>query len=501
MAQGDSWEIAVATPVKNNKFIYGKNYSGVLSQEIAAANTSQFYYSHALYPELIDILQYQDAILLGPSSKSAYRGESEHIQVTGIEKWNPGVEHKIWSRFRNNVNQYNAGDPITIYGSGLGGGWEIPSYMKSYIQAEGIRTGPISKQKVVYYTGGSIVINEIDGKYWVEIPIGQTSANDFRFGLDLAGDFFEYVKTPISNAGIMEFGIDDSGPSDFYVLLGDWHRGGWRKEFAQRLSIEIKKDMGSGSIFQQSLLTYGSAGNLGEKSLLIPYQYYRFGGKVYFDTSKLREIDFLENFNMLMILRQHGYHREDGEYLWTYMATTASEANKWLDFSTVNLLKSGVSNISAPTVSLWLENNSIGDGDAHPTGYSYGNIHLYVDELWVEHAGGVNYADTDGCLDFGRYCVWPEQGSIELNEIEDVTTLNYKRKRLQIRCRFPMVSQTFWDQMEIILSWQQRGFSINIHPYLNDIPNVLTGKIAIRDLKKESWDLSTRSFTLEFTED
>lgn len=502
--EGNSWEIGIAVPVKNNKFIFGKNYSAVLSQEVSSTNERQFYYDHNLYPELIDVLQYQDSILLGPSTQTNYKSESEHIQVTGIERWNDVTNiYKIWSRFKNNTNLYNSNDPITIYGMGLAGGWEIPTAMKTYVKAQGIRVGAISRHIVEHYltSNGNITVVNSGGKYYVKIPIGDNDVNQFRFGLDLAGDFLDYIKTPIDENGLIEFAISSTGEIEYYVLLGDWHRGGWRKEFAQRLSIEIKKAMSSGTIFSQSLLTYGSNGNIGEKSLLVPYQYYRIGGKVYIDASKLRDIDLIEGFNLMMLLRPHDYHRENTEYIYKNIIDVSTDANKWLDFSTVSLLKSGIHNTSAPSISLWLQNNTIGLEDAQAAGYSYGFIHLYVDELWAEHAGGVNYANTDGCLDFGRYCVWPEQGSIELNYIDEVTTLNYKKQKLQIRCRFPLVSQTFYDQLEIILSWQKRGYSINIHPYLYDVPNTLTGKIYIRDIKKESWDLSKRSFTLEFIED
>lgn len=503
-SQGDSWQIGVAIPIKNNKFIFGQNYNGVLSQEVSSLTTKEFLYSNTLYPEMVDVVQYDDSILLGPSTKSGYVGESEHIKVTGVEKYSESI-HKIFSKFSVNTNKYNSGDPITIYGTGLAGGWEVPTSMKTYVTAQGIRSGAISRQFVQNYSGATKYHTQPRaGYYQLNVPIGGVDANDFRFGLDITNGIsgFEYVKTPITAGGEMEFAVGTSSITELYILLGDWHRGGWRKEFAQRLGIEIKKDMSSGSIFQQSVLSYGNAStNLGEKSLVVPYQYYRIGGKVFIDTSKLRIIDYGDGFHFLFILRPHSYHREDSEYIWTYISTDSNDSNKWIDFSGISLLKSGISNLSSPLVSVWLQNNSIGSGDGYPTGYSYGHLHLYTDELWVEHAGGVNYSDQDGCLDFGRYCVWPEQGSIEIGYIEDPTSLNYKRRRMQISARFPLVSQAFWDQLEIVLGWQQRGHSINIHPYLNDVPNVLTGKISVSDIKKESWDLTKRSFTLTFIED
>jgi hypothetical protein len=508
MAQGNSFELAVALPIKNNKFEFGQIKTALISEALSTNTSKSVKYSNLLYPGLQNHIQYGDSIMLGPSSNPSYKDERESLIVSGVEAWQPG-EYKIHLKRKANTNKFNAGDQITAYTTGLAGGWEIPSGMSSFVKAMGIKNGPISQQKAVVYNNSEGVVGTVTGsggKYRLSIN-RDGMGSQFGFGLDLLDyDYLEYLLSPLNSNNYMEFGITQvpSPTASFKVLLGDSHRGGYRKDYAQRLDLDLIKGMWNGAIIRQKLLFYGNSSDYLQDSLLIPYQYYRIGGRAYIDTLH-SSIPHGGGWNFYLMLRPHENVRPDSgndEEVLIKIGESSSNMNSWFNFSTIGMLKSGISPLSPPQLVVWFQNSSMGAGDGQADGYNYGKLHLYLDELWVEHAGGINYANTDGCLKFSRYNVWPEQGSIELGKIavSDTESLDRTRSKQYFKARFDYVSQTFWDQLQRIISWQERGFLLNLHPYINDMPNTLTGKISISDVRKDSWDLTLRSFTLEFLE-
>jgi hypothetical protein len=202
---------------------------------------------------------------------------------------------------------------------------------------------------------------------------------------------------------------------------------------------------------------------------------------------------------MTLTLRPSEIVRDVGgvfESLFVTFANLPSHNDTWTEFSTVGLLKSGISNESPPSLNIWFGNNGIVANNA-------GALNLYIDDLFVEHAGGVQYANVDGCLDFGRYSLWPDEESIKIEKVtrEGTSSLYGQKERYVVSCRFNFASQAFWDQFELLMEWQEKGFLLNLHPYINDLPNSLMGRVTIKDYAKDNWDLSLRSFTMEFTEE
>ena len=67
-------------------------------------------------------------------------------------------------------------------------------------------------------------------------------------------------------------------------------------------------------------------------------------------------------------------------------------------------------------------------------------------------------------------------------------------------CKFSDVSQSFYDVLLEFQRLQKKGHTMNIHPNVDDLPNVLRGIFKISGVDKNQWDLSLRSFNFEFVE-
>lgn len=512
MAQGSSWELAVAVSLKNPKFEIGTNFNAAI-QETVGTSTLWIKIDRTSYPQSEHVLQYNDQLLLGPSSVEVDKSETETAQVSGFEPWNASIG-KIHLRNKEGLTyQYNAGDPLTFYGNGIAGGWFVPTAMKDYVLSEGIKMGLVSRHVLgSYLNSGSNPppIGYYNFQQNGSLPYltfkKADGVDDYGFFIDWISDYQEYLINPLDSNDLGHFAVKNGYVNDSltkYILYGDYHKGGWRKDFAQRLKLQLKQGMPSGYIFQQNLVRSGNE-NRRERTLLVPYQYYRMGAKIFCDTTYHgTEFEFVEDgvYDIsLQVLPMSSLRSgvSGVQYLSTDLPGYA--ADTWIDWtSSIQLLKSGMSNIEDPFIALKFTNAGIpGAGGIH-----HGDLIMYLDNMWLEHAGGVNYASTDGCLKFSRYSVWPEHESIKIEkrERDGIYHLFGKKYRHFITCKFNYVSQEFWDQFEILMSWQERGYSLNLHSYINDLPTVMTGKMFIKDYSKDSWDLGLRTFTVEFLED
>lgn len=510
--QGNSWQLAVAVPVKNHKFEFGQNYVCVLQAGIDA-NAQYIQIDNSVYTGADLIIQHRNQILLGPSSHPDNRGATEHVTVSGAYPLPTAGNTKFYLLNKNNKYKYDAGDRVSFYGTGLAGGWEVgvtdwKDAYKRFFTAQGIQKGAISTNYWPYFQRYFTVG---EGQYWYYNTASGTYmklhriSTDFEFILDLDstyGNKIQYIIDPIyleSGGYYSRIAVEfQQYLSDFYALLGDYHRGGWRKQYAQRIAIQIDDSTPQGFFFKQDLVKAGSE-DLRDRSLVIPYQYYRIGGRTYIDATHCSAKVGYDNYYMSMSLRPNEQSRDLGgsfESVFVNFANATTDNDVWKTFSTVGLLKSGISNETPPSINLWFGNNGIVANNAGP-------IILYIDDIFVEHAGGIQYANLDGCLDFGRYLVWPEEESIKIEKVnrEGTSSLYGQKERYVITCRFNYVSQSFWDQFELLMEWQEKGFLLNLHPYINDLPNTLTGRVAIKEYAKDNWDLSLRSFTMEFTEE
>jgi hypothetical protein len=497
MAQGDSFELGVAVPLRNNHFNFGK-YGKAQLYEGANPGDVWIKLSKSIGDgaQIPDLLQVGDMILLGPSSNSSNKKQSEHVRCSGVEDFT--TCWKVHIHPKTLKYKYGAGDSVTFYAQGLAGAWNT---LHPNVHSQGIKTGVIGLQTIAafsYLAGGGVpgtnqyTLQGSAGRYKIVCK-----PSTYGYGINLIHPDFDYVISPMNADGTIEFAVKHAiTDASIYVNLGDWHRGGWRKEFAQRLKIDFYTGMASGEILYQNLIDYGDpTQNIFNKASVIPYQFYRMGGKVFLENMSCT-YDYGTQFTLEAVLKGNPYIRNLTEEVRVdIFGDTIENTGKWFSFSGMGLLQGGISDNYPPSFSVRLNNMIIG------TPSYKGSMALYLDELWLEHAGGVNYADLDGCLKFSRYNVWPDQSTIGIDYEDRTTTGLYKAgKKIKLSCNIAYCPQDFWNQLETLLKWQDRGYSLNLHPNLDDIPYVLTGKIKISSIKKDNWDLSLRSFNLEFEE-
>lgn len=503
MAQGDFWKMAVAVPLKNGKFSVGTHKECKISQAIANANENWVQYNKTLASghEIENFLQYGDEILLGPSHKEGYLREKESLIISGVEPWT--ADHgKIHFRNKDNENLYSIGDSITAYGTGLAGGWDIPSetYAETYVQSEGIKRGLISRQLIATFTeeSGTIAAGEWESSSdtgWKLVEMKMHTGQYSGIIDYLHPDGLVSIQRPTDGSGVAAFYVDTLPTTTVYGLYGDWHRGGWGNDFAQRLRIQLTNTITGGDIITQDLLDYGdSTQNIKRKSLLVPFQYYRIGGLAFVEP-KTSTYVYDDNYNINLKLYPHRDPVDASLAISTdILDSVSTNVNKWMEFDTVALLESGPSNLTAPQLALEMDSHTLNDAGKN------GEILIYLDHLFVEHSGGVNFGATDGCVDFERYNAFPLQDSLQVDKKVADTGFYHEKKKYIIKARFEDVKQSLWDSIEMLLEWQERGYLLNLHPALNDVRNVITGKLKITNFKKDFWHLGYRSFDFEFTE-
>ncbi len=83
----------------------------------------------------------------------------------------------------------------------------------------------------------------------------------------------------------------------------------------------------------------------------------------------------------------------------------------------------------------------------------------------------------------------------------DPMSEGHKGERWRFSCRFLGISQANFDGMQKLLRHQQNGSLISFHPFIDDLPHVLIGKMFITNYKKAFlFDLPSHDFTLRFEE-
>ncbi|MHA1931941.1 MAG: hypothetical protein ACW96X_05335 [Promethearchaeota archaeon] len=501
MAQGDSWKLGVAAPVKNHKFEFGQSQYSTLQSNITA-NAILIPLPTASDPQIRDKVQYNDTVLLGPSSNAANDGERETILTSGMDSGDP--TGNLHSLTKNNTYLYDTGDPVMFYGTGMAGGWDIPSGV-TYCEAQGINRGLISTNDWMTYTK---IANDSDpaqgqfswynnsGDSFVRL---QRSINRYGGIIDMVSSYFTngYVIEPVDENNEAWLHVPSEPDGNKAFQHGDWHRGGWRKDQAQRLEITLDDAMSSSRFFETDLIRAGN-GSVRQRAQVIPWQYYRIGGRVYFDTTKMT-YTFGDGFNIYLLLMPHQYGTDYNfpEYITATVGTSGTDTDQWIEFSTVGALKGGLRETYPPKLAFWMQNNAISGASAND------RLIMYIDDAYAEHAGGVNYAATDGCLDFGRYNQYIDHDSLKINYIKRTNSqsLYGKNDRLVIEGQLSFMSQDFWDALDTIMHWQFRGFPLNLHMNTNDLPHSIMGKMQLDNIVKDNWDLSLRSCTFKFIED
>lgn len=159
-------------------------------------------------------------------------------------------------------------------------------------------------------------------------------------------------------------------------------------------------------------------------------------------------------------------------------------------------------------------------------GELYDQSYGYLDEVYLEHvynsvAGQTIYGNTaansDDDTNIGYYEIdgWAEEGSVSWREIEqdsevglvnkgvewyDPTGYGERNTKYEITAKFVNISTDVWDKLEALKRIQKNGHKLNLHPYLDELPSVLTGKMYIEGVDYTYWDLGYVSFDFKFRE-
>ena len=155
-----------------------------------------------------------------------------------------------------------------------------------------------------------------------------------------------------------------------------------------------------------------------------------------------------------------------------------------------------------------------------PTSYANGDregrgaeMLMFVDNVWLEHEGDVAGASGNGYIELDHY---PEQGSLQTNRFRNTkpvtlklsdgssktidTTGTMHRWLYKITAGFVNAKEAEWAKIQDLLTWQDMGYKITIHPFLPGVPHCLVGELTVNSINKSFWDLTRFSFQLVFTE-
>ena len=137
---------------------------------------------------------------------------------------------------------------------------------------------------------------------------------------------------------------------------------------------------------------------------------------------------------------------------------------------------------------------------------------LVVDNIYLEHQGDLQstdqgYISMQTLPEIGsvNFSIMESSGmkSLELNNNSKVrvdTSGFGERMKYMVNADFANVPQSDWDNLQGLLRWQRAGHRLTFHPYIDDLPPCMVGYLYITNVVKSHWDLTRRSFHLQFEE-
>jgi len=531
--QGQTWQMGVAVDVKNRRFAKGTRYSNDIRNSISTGYLDSFdALCETPYYYLDDLLQFGDKLsvsTLGESITGAFYTDTFELESTNTIRSAAPVSGSIYPRQSDHTHNFPASSPFTAYGTGRAAGWYMTSGY-DYCGTEGIRRGLVQRGNNGRSAKNAIVtrVENISGLGTYVSTLKVTLAEgEYLLGLykDNAGGYEARNTTRSTNdAGYINL-VDSRDGSGFgycrvqgqstwtvndavsgYCHIGALHIGGYRKPFAQKITVPASRTC----VFSQPLVSSGmdavmrSTTDTGWKySELVKNAYYRLC--LTYRIQREKSTTTITNCYVSGGLNIGNHAAAIDQNFGTITPTFIIGDTGWqhwisdpLRISEWETRQTGV----APMLNLRL------------TFAGTDRLNFYFDNIVLEHAGNLTYP-TDGCLDFARYNVWPAGNSItwDLQEVADrradsadgtsdlvdATGSKYD-KRYVIKATFENVSQEFWDDLDRLMDWQRKGHLITLHPALNDLPAVLVGEIEIDQVQKNFWDLRKRSFALTFIE-
>jgi len=311
-------------------------------------------------------------------------------------------------------------------------------------------------------------------------------------------------------------------PGDTIVGYGNIVPGGWQAVGYIRTSgITVSRTTGAFDNFGMKIR--GKAVNA--KNYLDSPTY--IGLRNYLDTDY-----YVQNLNYRFGLKYKYFVEDVGDYYygWAYKMElksnssfedyfikldTTTETESWT--SVASNFKLSDSSVSSFYIYIFLR--ALVD-----TGYF--QTDAYLDEVYLEHVynpisertiygnTAANSGDDDN-VGYYEIATWPEEGSVSWKEIDqesevalankgmewyDATGYGERNAKYEITAKFTNVSSDIWDKLEALKRIQKNGYKLNLHPYIDELPSVLTGKMYIDGVDYTYWDMGYVSFNFKFRE-
>ena len=213
------------------------------------------------------------------------------------------------------------------------------------------------------------------------------------------------------------------------------------------------------------------------------------------------------------------YFRVGCYYQYFAVPTDDGSCNIQLRSNSSNFINSVITSANVSTA--WTEHNSssalstVSHGNefqvrlviTNSAGYGI----LNVDNIYVEHA-----ASTDG--DGAAVYTFVEYQDLNSRSFSTMRGTSYKRlhnysikpsdatgdedasKKYTISGKYTDVPRSLRDNLDIFMSWQNRGKKLILHHDIPKVPPNVQGYLTIRDTKLTSWDSGLCSFSMTFEE-
>lgn len=462
MAQGDFWDFGVAYPLKNHKFRHPSRLSLTLSSAVSAGGTQLNFGTnqyHAIHP----FLKRDDYLEIGTTT-------SETAQVDTVTA-NSGGQAIITLKSALAAG-YASGQTVVAYGTKLAGGWSIPN--------ESTRIYPVSAMP--YERGASDNYAQIlrngasqDGLQVITQNLSATKLlpqTEYRFG------------------GMYQADIDSNSDASVLSRFND-------STTTHRRDILVSpedSDVLSWTRFED---TFWCTNTEGSSTASI---------QLGIDAQRAHSALFMVDD----IFLEHA--RNIGNVNGRIKNVQSAGGNFWA----VTLYDSSVSDWTASTL-VWISapDGTWAIGVIFNVGSS-NNLLISSGQFGSTSAFQQDAEIREFNSGYYQFAERPLSSSLAYDRIESTSLISsmnggpalYDRhgigdrsERWFLTGRFTAVSQAIFDNMLKFMWYQENGNLINVHPYYDDLPTVLTGKMRIKDINKSSTPFFTVvDFTIDFEE-
>lgn len=158
--------------------------------------------------------------------------------------------------------------------------------------------------------------------------------------------------------------------------------------------------------------------------------------------------------------------------------------------------------------------------------YDYSATNIYIDEVYLEHIYnptsektiyGNTAANSDDDTSVGYYEIGINHDYQSLKVKRIVNAVEVKKGgnsisrniisgrgerdiKYEISCTYTNVDVDIWEYLNELMNIQDNGYLLNLHPYVDELPSVLTGYMYLEVLNYQHWDVDLVSFTFRFRE-